>query len=205
MRIASVHPTTSSSSSHSCPCSDQLDSLIFRAAISRILMRAPAHTQQPDDISQLSPADARARKREWNRGPLTDLFPRIPPAALERVLDLIIDKAFTYNLSLPRLHNARRYTSIVVAHVRHRYSDYDRLLRDRVERYDARKRSAAQVWHVLRTWCPWDADNEVLERCFRATLLTPEERDPSWDPMEIDDDHGLSDVESAHDDPMDLD
>lgn len=142
------------------------------------------------------------RRREWNRGPLQDLFPRIPADALERVLDLCINKSFTYNLSESKRFNARRYTSIVVAHVRHAYSEYDKLLReDKVERYDARQRTSAQVWKVLRVWCPWNDSNDLLEPCFKATLLKPEERDPGWDPMDIDAD---SDVDCA-DDPMDLD
>lgn len=146
--------------------------------------------------------EERQRRREWNRGPLTDLFPRIPTQALDRVLDLCISKPFTYNLSLSKLWNARRYTSIVVAHVRHGYTDYDNLLRDeKVERFEARRRTADRVWKVLRQWCPWDDSNEVLERCFQATLLSPEERNPAdWDPMDIDDD--MSDFA---DDPMDLD
>jgi len=53
---------------------------------------------------------------------------------------------------------------------------------------------------VLREWCPWDASNEVLEQCFRVTLLRPEERDPSWDPMDLD-----ADSDCGQDDPMDLD
>lgn len=148
----------------------------------------------------LSPEE-RSRRREWNRGPVTDLFPRIPPEALEQILDICIDNGFTYNLSRPKYWNARRYTSITVAHVRHAYSDYEALLRgeDRLERYEARHRTATQVWKTLREWCPWEESNDQLERCFRVTLLRPEERDPEWDPMDID---GDSDFE---DDPMDLD
>ena len=154
---------------------------------------------QPEDLAHLPPEEQNFRKREWNRDPVNDLFPRIPDLALERVLDIIIDKGFTYNLSVSKFANSRRITSIIVAHVRHAYSDYDKLLRENVERYEARKRCGPQVWKVLREWSPWDKDNELLERCFRATLLTPEERDPSWDPMDVDDE---SDVEG---DPMDLD
>ncbi|KAK4547366.1 hypothetical protein LTR36_001022 [Oleoguttula mirabilis] len=141
------------------------------------------------------------RRREWNRGPLTDLFPRIPPTALEQLLDTCIAKGFTYNLSRPRYWNARRYSSITVAHVRHAHSDYDALLRgaDGLERYEARHRTAKQVWKVLREWCPWEESNDQLERCFQVTLLQPEERDPEWDPMEIDGDSDIAD------DPMDLD
>jgi hypothetical protein len=115
----------------------------------------------------------RARRREWNRGPLTDLFPRMPDITLERILDILIDdKNFTYNLSASKWSNARRYTALVVAHCRHAYSEYDALLvREGVERFEARRRTAERVWGVLRTWSPWwERDNEVLERCFRATL-----------------------------------
>lgn len=151
----------------------------------------------------LSADEAVQRKREWNRGPLTDLFPRIPNHALERILDICIDKNFTYNLSNSKHWNARRYTSIVIAHVRHNYSDYDKLLRgeESVERFEARQRTSKQVWKVLREWCPWDDSNDVLERCFQATLLRPEERNADFDPMDIDSD---SDVEFPED-PMDLD
>lgn len=144
--------------------------------------------------------DELLRRREWNRHPLTNLFPRIPPPALERVLDICINKNFTYNLSRPNQWNARRYSSIVVAHVRHAYTEYDRLLREeRVERYVARHQTSKQVWKVLRDWCPWDDSNDQLERCFQVTLLRPEERDPEWDPMDIDGDSDYAD------DPMDLD
>lgn len=151
-------------------------------------------------LTEQTPDLQRQRRREWNRGPLQDLFPRIPWAALERVLDACIDKGFFYNLSEAKRWNARRFTSIVVAHVRHNYSNYDRLLReDRLERYDARQKSAPQVWKVLRDWCPWNESNDVLERCFRATLVRPDDRGPDWDPMDIDED---SDYDL---DPMDLD
>ena len=103
---------------------------------------------------------SRERKREWNRGPLNDIFPRIPTHALERVLDICIEKGFTYNLSQPKRWNSRRYTSIVIAHVRHNHTDYDKLLREeRVERYAARQRTSKQVWKVLREWCKFTKCN----------------------------------------------
>ncbi|KAH9809505.1 protein of unknown function DUF2293 [Teratosphaeria destructans] len=144
--------------------------------------------------------EERSRKREWNRAPLKDLFPRIPSRSLERILDICICKPFVWNLSMSKHWNARRLTSVVVAHVRHSHTDYDELLRDeRLERFEARRRTAGAVWKVLREWCPWDASNEVLEECFQATLLRPEEREPGWDPMELDDESDYVD------DPMDLD
>lgn len=163
-----------------------------------------------ESLFGLSESEARDRKREWNREPVKDLFPRIPGHSLERILDLCINKNFTYNLSEAKRNNARRYTSIVVAHVRHAHSDYDSLLRDQgMERFEARRRTGDQVWKVLREWCPWDDSNDVLETCFRVTLLRPEERDPSWDPMDIDID---SDEENDYyegatndEDAMDLD
>ena len=118
-------------------------------------------TQQ--DLSILTSVEAQRRRREWNRGPLEDLFPRIPQPALERVLDLCIDKDFTYNLSQSKFWNARRYTSIVVANVRHSYTNYDKLLREEgLERYEARRATADSVWKTLREWCPWDSECRVL-------------------------------------------
>jgi hypothetical protein len=144
-----------------------------------------------------------------------DLFPRIPPAALERVLDICINLNFTYNTSESRFWNARRYSSIVVAHVRHFYTDYDKLLSvDREERFAARKKTSAKVWKILRDWCPWDEANEALERCFQVTLLRPEERGPEWDPMDIDDERFFVttiveptnvDIDLDEGDPMDVD
>ncbi|KAF2162209.1 hypothetical protein M409DRAFT_69149 [Zasmidium cellare ATCC 36951] len=169
---------------------------------------------RPANLSNLTPSETRLRRREWNRGPLTDLFPLIPSAPLERLLDICIDvKNYTYNLSESKFWNARRLTSIVVAHVRHNYSDYDRLLREeRVERYEARRRSGDQVWRKLREWCPWEEANPVLERAWRATLVPPEERDPTWDPMDVDEESDGEGEEEApvggdgvEDDPMDLD
>ena len=152
---------------------------------------------------QSNTIETRQRRREWNRGPLTDLFPRIPAAALERLLDLYIDKGFTYNLSDAKLRNARRYISMTVAHVRHQYTDYDELLRGEpsLERYEVRKRTAESVWKVLREWSPWDCvETEIMERCLKATLVRPEERDERWDPMDVDEES-----EDERGDAMDLD
>nr|POE74804.1 hypothetical protein CFP56_37335 [Quercus suber] len=168
-------------------------------------------------LENLSPEASIERRREWNRGPLRDLFPRIPANSLEDMLDACIAKNFTYDLSASKFYNARRYTSLVVAHVRHNFSDYDKLLRGTtedvgLERYEARKRTADVVWKVLREWCPWDRSNEVLERCFRVTLLRAEEREPGWDPMDLDSEDE-EEITRMHrvvpreivEDPMDID
>ena len=171
------------------------------------MYRQGAQSTPTEDIT----FEEHRRCREWNRSPIRDLFPRIPAAALERVLDLCIARPFTYNLSQSKLWNARHLTSIVVAHVRHAYSDYDKLLREQqVERFEARHRTAERVWKVLREWCPWEQSNEVLERCFRVTLLRPEERQPAdaeWDPMDIDDHEEPECVNESEfvDDPMEID
>jgi len=161
-----------------------------------------------ESLLNLSPEQAQQREREWNRGPITDLFPRIPPQTLERILDLCASKGVTYNLSEPKNWSARRFTSIVIAHVRHAFSNYDKLLREEgKERYEARHATAETVWKVLREWCPWDSSNGVLERCFRATLLRPEECGGDWDPMDVDEESDVDgDVgELAGGDPMALD
>ncbi|GAB1737520.1 hypothetical protein NU219Hw_g1831t1 [Hortaea werneckii] len=177
--------------------------------------------QQQQQLSweNISP-DELLRRREWNRGPLSDFFPRIPSKSLETVLDICIGKNFVYQLSQPRWWNARRYTSIVIAHLRHNYTEYDALLRgeggggsgdggvvngEKVERFEARRRTGEKVWKVLREWCPWDDSNDQLERCFQATLMRPEERGAEWDPMDLDDEYELDDRTGPVDDPMDLD
>lgn len=175
--------------------------------------------QQQQQLSweNISP-DELLRRREWNRGPMSDFFPRIPSKSLETVLDICISKNFVYQLSKPRWWNARRYTSIVIAHLRHNYTEYDALLRgegrgggdvvvhgEKVERFEARRRTGEKVWKVLRDWCPWDDSNDQLERCFQATLMRPEERGAEWDPMDLDDEYELDDRTSPADDPMDLD
>lgn len=182
------------------------------------------HVSHWESLLGLSAEEAYQRKREWNRTPLTDLFPRIPDSALESILDLCISKNFTYDLSQSRLWNARRYSAITVAHVRHLYSEYDNLLKEGTERFEARRQSGTKVWKVLRAWCPWDSSNEVLERCFRATLLPLEQREADYmfvdDPMDIDTESDFGDglagrvgenvVKHSHtsdfaDDPMEID
>jgi hypothetical protein len=159
-----------------------------------------------EDLSSLSNDEQTARRREWNRGPLKDLFPRIPDFVLKRILDICIEKNFIYNLSESKHWNARRYTSIVIAHVRHNHTNYDELLRvQHLERFEARQQTSKQVWKVLREWCPWNDSNEVLERCFQATLVRRENRDPEWDPMDIDDSDYEANADGDDDDPMDLD
>lgn len=203
-----------------------LNSLSFDAPISKpiTLMSAPAQSNgRWESLLGLSADEAYSRRREWNRGPLTDLFPRIPDASLERILDICIDKNFTYDLSQARLWNARRFTAITVAHVRHQHSEYDSLLKGGVERFEARRQSGKKVWKVLREWCPWDSSNEVLGRCFQATLIPLEQRAAEYafvdDPMDIDSESDLGgevgygmkgngemsqDVSFA-DDPMEID
>jgi hypothetical protein len=43
----------------------------------------------------------------------------------------------------------------------------------------------------------------VLERCWRATVLRPEEREPGWDPMDLDESDGEEEYDVGE--PMDLD
>lgn len=90
-------------------------------------------------LLKLTPEQALERKREWNRDPLADLFPRIPSLELDRVLELLIAKDFVYDLSQSRLWNARRYSSLTVACVRHWFSDYDKLLREGTPSRKARR------------------------------------------------------------------
>jgi hypothetical protein len=147
-----------------------------------------------------------SNKRLWNKAILLDLFPLLPPPTLETLLDISLAKNLHYNLSQPKHYSAVRLTSLVVAHCRHAHSDYDALLRQGLERFEARKRTAQEVWRVLRRWCPWESANPVLERCWRATVLRPEEREPGWDPMDLDGSESERECGGGDEgDPMDLD
>lgn len=43
---------------------------------------------QSEDLSHLDPLETRRRKRAWNKGPITDLFPRIDDKSLVRIITL---------------------------------------------------------------------------------------------------------------------
>lgn len=144
-----------------------------------------------------------SQRREWNRGPLHDLFPCIELEYLESLLEICLQKSAIYDLSQSKHWNSLRLTSIAVAHCRHACTEYDNLLRAGVERFEARKQTAQEVWKTLRKWCPWDESNPVLERCWRATVLRPEEREPGWDPMDLDESEGEEEYDAGE--PMDLD
>lgn len=148
-----------------------------------------------------------AQRRSWNTKILDDLFPRLPAGTTTRILDICLAKNVIYDLSESRHWNSIRITSLVVAHCRHGFSDYDALLRQGVERFEARKRTAQAVWKVLRQWCPWDESNPVLERCWKVTTLRPEEREPGWDPMDLDEseDEEEKGCDADGGEPMDLD
>jgi len=147
-----------------------------------------------------------SQRRSWNKALFDELFPRLPPTTLEKLLDLCLSKNVIYNLSESKRWNSIRITSLTVAHCRHAFSDYDALLREGVERFEARKRTADEVWKVLRKWCPWEDSNPVLERCWRNTVLRPEEREPGWDPMDLDESEGEGEGEEEYGgEPMDLD
>ena len=65
------------------------------------------------------------QRRLWNRGPLLDLFPRLPSKTLESLLDICLTKSAIYDLSESKHTNSLRLTSLTVAHCRHNFSDYD--------------------------------------------------------------------------------
>ena len=155
----------------------------------------------PHDTSATSDIPHQQR-RAWNQGPLTDFFPRIPPTALENLLDICLAKNAIYDLSKSKHYNARRFTSIAVAHIRHKYTKYDALLRDNgLGRYEAREQTAGQVWKVLRQWCPWDESNDQLERCLKASVVRPEDRGRDFDPMDVDEES----EDEREEDPMEVD
>lgn len=70
----------------------------------------------------------------------------------------------------------------------------------RVRRKELRSRNGVE------NRCPWEDSNPVLERCWRNTVLRPEEREPGWDPMDLDESEGEGEGEEEYGgEPMDLD
>ncbi|KAF2857825.1 hypothetical protein K470DRAFT_156763 [Piedraia hortae CBS 480.64] len=85
---------------------------------------------------------------------LKDLFPQIPADDLERVLDFCVIKPFAYDLSRSKSWNSKRLNSFAIAHGRHAHTNYESLLKQGVNKFEARKNTSHQVDTVLRRWSP---------------------------------------------------
>ncbi|KAI9849317.1 MAG: hypothetical protein M1837_004777 [Sclerophora amabilis] len=132
------------------------------------------------------------------RDALTDLFPKIP----ERDKKKIISRAFkkgknkvgtAEGVSLPR-----RVQLAVVAHIRHLYTNYDRLVKIGTFQ-DARAQIKQACYDKLLEWRGDDEDGKVAtEEILREVIVISDDED-------ADDDDDQEDDESSEEDSLDRD
>ncbi|OAT14022.1 hypothetical protein BDBG_09115 [Blastomyces gilchristii SLH14081] len=108
---------------------------------------------------------------------IKDLFPSIPTKDLNRIIKTAFQKGKRKVGTAVELPLARRVQLAVVAHIRHVYTDYDRLLRI-TSFQDAR---AAVEEPTLAKLVQWRGDDEngktVLEDVFREVIVISDDED----------------------------
>ncbi|OJD19254.1 hypothetical protein AJ78_00784 [Emergomyces pasteurianus Ep9510] len=108
---------------------------------------------------------------------IKDLFPNIPTKDLNRIIKTAFQKGKRKVGTAAELPLARRVQLAVVAHIRHVYTDYDRLLRI-TSFQDAR---AAVEEPTLAKLVQWRGDDEngktVLEDVFREVIVISDDED----------------------------
>lgn len=83
---------------------------------------------------------------------IMDIFPQIPPDALRNVAKIALQKGKGKVGRVGKLDVQRKARLAVWAHVRHRETDYDVLLRSGVPREEARQQVEAKIKEVYKAW-----------------------------------------------------
>ncbi|KAG5293529.1 DUF2293 superfamily domain-containing protein [Histoplasma capsulatum G186AR] len=116
---------------------------------------------------------------------IKDLFPNIPTKDLNRIIKTAFQKGKRKVGTAVELPLARRVQLAVVAHIRHVYTDYDRLLRI-TSFQDAR---AAVEEPTLAKLVQWRGDDEngktVLEDVFREVIVISDDEDDEEDESDL--------------------
>ncbi|KAJ5684803.1 uncharacterized protein N7477_001148, partial [Penicillium maclennaniae] len=111
------------------------------------------------------------------RDAIKDLFPNIPQSDLFQIIKTAFQKGQQKVGTAPGLPLARRAQLAVVAHIRHLYTDYDRLLKQK-SFHEAR---AAVEQTTLKKVIQWRGDDEngqtVLEDVFREVIVISDDDD----------------------------
>ncbi|ODH49676.1 hypothetical protein GX48_04200 [Paracoccidioides brasiliensis] len=144
-----------------------------------------ASTQNPAGIrGQERRADSEVSQNTINveaRDAIKDLFPNIPTKDLNRIIKTAFQKGKRKVGTAVELPLARRVQLAVVAHIRHLYTDYDRLLKV-TSFQDAR---AAVEEPCLAKLVQWRGDDEngktVLEDVFREVIVISDDEDDDDD------------------------
>ncbi|EON61112.1 hypothetical protein W97_00323 [Coniosporium apollinis CBS 100218] len=122
-------------------------------------------------------ADTVLESREQIAAAIRDLFPKIPDTAV----DVIVEHAFREGTkrigTVAELSLARRVQLAVLAHIRHQYTDYDRLLRSEGW-YEARTAVAPVCLKQLLEWRGEGQDEPAeLEDIFREIIVIDDDDD----------------------------
>ncbi|PGH03850.1 hypothetical protein GX51_03838 [Blastomyces parvus] len=116
---------------------------------------------------------------------IKDLFPNIPTKDLNRIIKTAFQKGKRKVGTAVELPLARRVQLAVVAHIRHVYTNYDRLLRI-TSFQDAR---AAVEEPTLAKLVQWRGDDEngkpVLEDVFREVIVISDDEDDEEDESDL--------------------
>lgn len=83
---------------------------------------------------------------------IMNIFPQIPPDALRNVAKIALQKGKGKVGRVGKLDVQRKARLAVWAHVRHRETDYDALLRSGVPREEARQQVEAKIKEVYKAW-----------------------------------------------------
>ncbi|EDU42049.1 conserved hypothetical protein [Pyrenophora tritici-repentis Pt-1C-BFP] len=112
-----------------------------------------------------------------------EMFPKIPEADLQAIVDHAFEEGTDRVGNAKGLSLARRVQLAVVAHIRHMYTDYDKLLKS-----DGWQAARAQVEHVslakLKEWRDeaGEQSNE-LEETFREVIVIDDDDDDDDDSL----------------------
>jgi len=110
-------------------------------------------------------------------GAVREMFPKIPEADLQAIVDHAFAEGTNRVGNAKELTLARRVQLAVVAHIRHMYTDYDKLLRT-----DGWLAARSQVEHVslakLKEWRDEAGErSHELEETFREVIVIDDEDD----------------------------
>ncbi|KAL4999519.1 hypothetical protein BDV10DRAFT_193493 [Aspergillus recurvatus] len=138
---------------------------------------APHNIMGHEASRKLTDSDSQITINTEARDVLKDLFPNIPDNDLNQIIKTAFQKGQRKVGTAVELPLARRAQLAVVAHIRHIYTDYDRLLKT-TSFHEAR---AAVEQPTLAKLVEWRGDDEngkpVLEDVFREVIVISDDDD----------------------------
>ncbi|OTA77268.1 hypothetical protein M434DRAFT_63888, partial [Hypoxylon sp. CO27-5] len=108
---------------------------------------------EPTQQSQAKAVQRKDKKMEAEfRGSVRSQFPQIPASDLERVVKHTLTKNSGRVGRTTKLPLNQKAELAVCAHIRHRHTDYENLLANKVPRNDAREQIFEKVKKVAKEW-----------------------------------------------------